>query len=76
MRDLPTLSHLADSLLSLISSPASAKTVTKIASLFTSALVKEGFITQSDISLEECAYAVNAKISDHTLRNLHILSGV
>ncbi len=76
MQTLPTLSHLADPLLSLISAPASADTVAQVASFFTAALVEAGMITKETASLEECAYTVNGTISDHTLRNLHILAGV
>lgn len=76
MQTLPTLSHLADPLLSLISAPASADTVAQVASFFTNALVEKGMIAKENASLEECAYTVNGTISDHTLRNLHILVGV
>ena len=76
LQALPTLSHLKAPLLSLISAPASADTVAQVASFFTAALVEAGMITKENASLEECAYTVNDSISDHTLRNLHILAGV
>lgn len=79
LASLPALSHLADDLLSLISTPASEKTLTrigKIADALRAALRNEGLLTKAEASLEECAYTVNDKIGDHTLRNLHILAGV
>ena len=76
MRDLPVLSHLAPTLLSLISAPASEAQVKEVVEAFTRALADKGLIAKEDISLEECAYTVNDSIADHTLRNLHILAGV
>ena len=79
MRDLPLLSHLKDPLLSLISTPASEETVARvkeIADTLREVLESEGGSLKANASLEECAYTVNAKIDDHTLRNLHILAGV
>jgi len=76
---LPKLSHLSPSLLSLICTPASEntrETVKNLAEVFADALAEEGLIAKKRASLEECAYAVNGGISDHTLRNLHILAGV
>ena len=76
MRDLPALSHLAPTLLSLISAPASETQVKEVAEAFTRALADKGLIAKEGISLEECAYTVNNTVTDHALRNLHILAGV
>lgn len=76
MQTHPTLSHLAEPLLSLISAPATADAVAQVASAFKAALIDEGLIVKESISLEECAYTVNHAIADHALRNLHVLAGV
>ncbi len=75
----PKLSRLSPSLLSLLCAPASEntrETVKNLAEAFADALAEEGLIAKKRASLEEYAYAVNGGISDHTLRNLHILAGV
>lgn len=76
LASLPRLSHMSSNLLSLISSPASENTVKEIVSCFTATLCEEGLIKNPAASLEECAYTVNGTVADHTLRNLHILSGI
>lgn len=79
LRALPALSHLSDDLLSLISTPASEETVARVAKIANTvrfALESEGVSLKANASLEECAYAMNNTVSDHTLRNLHILAGV
>lgn len=76
LAELPCLSLLADTLLKLISAPASVSGVTAVADAASEALRAEGLIAKADISLEECAYTVNGRITDPALRNLHILAGV
>ena len=79
LAELPALSHLSDDLLSLISTPASEKTVARVkgmADTLREALEDEGISVKANASLEECAYTVNGTVGDHTLRNLHILAGV
>lgn len=79
LKVLPALSHLADTLLSLISTPASEETVAhvgEIADAVRLALGNEGVAVKANASLEECAYAMNDTVGDHTIRNLHILAGV
>lgn len=79
LKALPTLSHLSDDLLSLISSPATEETLARVAGIadaIRAVLENEGVAVKANASLEECAYAVNDRICDHALRNLHILAGV
>jgi hypothetical protein len=73
---LPALSHLSDTLLTLLSSPASEAEIRTVTKAVTEALAEEGQIAKADISLEECAYKINDTVTDRTLRNLHILAGV
>jgi hypothetical protein len=79
LAELPVLSQLSDTLLFLISTSASKETVARVSEIADTvrrALANEGLSVKAGASLEECAYAVNDKIGDHALRNLHILAGV
>ena len=76
LTSLPALSHLSDTLLTLLSSPASEAEIRTVTKAVTEALAEEGWGANADSSLEECAYKINDTVTDRTLRNLHILAGV
>ena len=83
LRDVGELSKLYDSLEYLISSPngeldvdKKQSTVDYICATLANELLAEGLVERATDTLEECAYAVNAKINDAGIRNLHLLFGV
>ncbi len=83
LRDLPRLSELALPLERLITSPngpeeakEKKRIIEEIAAGVAALLAEEGFSQASGNELEAHAYAVNDRIRDGELRNLHILAGV
>ena len=83
LKDVGELSKLYDSLEYLISSPngeldakKKQSTVDYICATISDELLAQKLIDRATETLEECAYAVNAKINDAQIRNLHILFGV
>lgn len=83
LRDLPRLSELASPLEYLISSPSTAadapqkcETIEAICEQIAETLRVEGLSALADNGCERHAYAVNDRISDGEIRNLHILFAV
>ena len=83
LRSLPKLSGLAEPLEKLISAPNGAeearekkRIIEETAAAVAALLVEEGLSAVSGSELEAHAYAVNDRIRDGELRNLHILAGV
>ena len=83
LRSLPKLSGLAQDLETLISSPngpGEAREKTRIieetAAAVAAMLTEEGLSSVPGSELEAHAYAVNDRIRDGELRNMHILAGV
>lgn len=83
LRTLPTLSAIGADLERLISTGNTAEEVTdkretveRIVAAICSALREDGFCTVPTNDAERQAYAVNDRISDPAIRNLHILYGV
>ena len=83
LRALPKLSGLASPLEALLSTPngpedipVKKRIIEETAEAVTALLREEGLSTISGRELEAHAYAVNDRIQDGELRNLHILAGV
>ena len=83
LRELPMLSELEEGLEYLISSANSPDEVTKksvlieeIAAKIAEELRHEGLSERQDAELEQHATAVNDRISDESIRNLHIMFAV
>lgn len=81
LKALPILSNLASELEALISTDNSdhiqkSKLIEKICGEIKSHLENNALTTFKGDSLEAHAYSVNNKISDHNIRNLHILYAV
>ncbi len=83
LRELPMLSECADDLEYLISSANTPQEVAKkteiieeIAQKLCEELRREGLSDRRDAELEANAYAVNDRIADESIRNLHILYAV
>ena len=82
LRDLPVLGSLSADLEYLISSGNAAEAVKKaeiierVCAAVADKLREQGIISGSGSDMEATAYAVNDKITDGYVRNLHILHGV
>ena len=83
LRSLPKLSGLAPSLETLITrpngpedAPEKQRIIEEVASVVAGMLAEEGLSRVPGNELEAHAYAVNDRILDGELRNLHILAGV
>ena len=83
LRDLPKLSGLAQELETLISSPngpeearEKKRIIEGTAAALAALLAEEGLSAVPGSELEAHAYAVNDRIRDGELRNMHILAGV
>lgn len=83
LKDLPQLGGLAEDLEYLISSgntsrEAQQKTerIEMVCAAITKTLGSQGLVEGPTAELERLSYALNDTITDHTIRNLHILYGV
>jgi hypothetical protein len=83
LRELPRLSALAEPLEHLISSgngaaevKEKAATVEAVCTAVADALRDDGLIIAAGNDMERHAYAVNDRIADGEIRNLHLLYGV
>ncbi len=83
LRELEMLSHLYDDLEYLISSTNTEADVQKkidaierVCAGVISSLCEQGLSDRRGNEIEAYAYAVNQRIEDHEIRNLHILYGV
>jgi len=83
LKDLPRLGALAAKLEHLISSgntpeeaERKAETIEHICAAIADELQTQGLTTVQAVELERHAYALNDTVTDHNIRNLHILSAV
>lgn len=83
LRNLEILSELEASLVSLtelgnedFETEAKCESIEEICALIVDTLRKEGLISTIGYDLQKCALDLQNKISDTTLRNMHILEGI
>ena len=83
LKDLPTLSFLHDPLSRLLLLDGTAETVREkeglisdVCKAVTDAVVAQGLSRFEGEAMDGHARAVNDTITDHTLRNLHLLYGI
>ncbi|MBQ7714067.1 MAG: DUF4037 domain-containing protein [Oscillospiraceae bacterium] len=77
LRELPALSDLAEPLERLLSADDDAEAlIGRVAAAVAAALREQGLSDADGAELERHAYAVNGRVADAEMRNLHILAAV
>ena len=79
LRELPLLSELAEPLEQILTTPCDEeklRTVEELCAAVAAEVRRQGLAETDSEDLEKLAYAVNARVRDAELRNMHILAAV